>query len=126
MELLNYYTGWASIILGFVAGAVIGLFFYKDDWAGGYNSWQRRMMRLGHISFFGLGFINLVFALSINNFQIHLTTDLPFYLLAAGNILMPTVCFLSAYRKNFRQLFPLPVACMLIGTLIFILNGGLL
>ena len=32
---------------------------------GGYASLRRRMTRLGHISFFGLGIINVLFALSL-------------------------------------------------------------
>ena len=29
---------------------------------GGYGSFRRRLARLGHISFFGLGFLNLLLA----------------------------------------------------------------
>ena len=61
----NLFAGWVAISLGFVAGAVPGLFFWLEDWLGGYGSWRRRLVRLAHISFFGLGFINVLFALSV-------------------------------------------------------------
>ena len=123
MEILNFYAAWIGIALGFIAGAVIGLFFHEEGWAGGYSSWPRRMARLGHISFFGIAFINLAFALSVRVFQVHLTTAVPSYLFLAGAITMPLICFLSAYKKRFRHFFPVPVVCLLTGSVIFIVKG---
>ena len=51
---LNLVLGWLWIALGFASGAVLGLWFHKEQWLGGYASWMRRLYRLGHISFFGL------------------------------------------------------------------------
>ena len=61
MEVLNFYAAWLGILLGFIAGAVLGLFFHKENWLGGYASWPRRMARLGHISFFSCGKIFFLF-----------------------------------------------------------------
>ncbi len=58
-------AGWLGMLGGVLSGAVIGLFFLKPDWMGGYGSQPRRLVRLGHISFFGIGLINLFFALSL-------------------------------------------------------------
>jgi hypothetical protein len=52
---LNILVGWIAMLSGAAAGAALGLFFGRDDWAGGYASFRRRMLRLGHISFFGIG-----------------------------------------------------------------------
>jgi hypothetical protein len=123
MEIINLYAAWTGILLGFIAGAVLGLFFDKDGWAGGYASWERRMTRLGHISFFGIALINLAYAMSVRVFQVHLRTSLPSYLFLAGAVAMPLVCFLSAYKKPFRHLFPIPVIALLAGTAIFIWKG---
>ena len=57
--MLNIVAGWVSILLGGVFGAVQGMFFFKGDWLGGYNSWKRRISRLGHVSFFE-EFLNLL------------------------------------------------------------------
>ena len=119
METLNLNAGWVAILLGFVSGMVIGLFFHNDEWMGGYGSFRRRMIRLGHIAFFGLGFINLLYALSARDFGIPVerTTSILFVI---GLIFMPTVCFASAWRKPFRHLFAIPVVSLLVAVLLFL------
>ena len=123
MEIINFYAAWIGIALGFVAGAVIGIFFHDDYWAGGYVSWQRRMIRLGHISFFGLAFINLSFAFSVKIYGIYFGDQIISYLFIIGAISMPVVCFLSAYKKNFRHLFFIPVVSLVSGVAYFIFGG---
>ena len=123
MEIINFYAAWIGIALGFVAGAIIGMFFHDDYWAGGYVSWQRRMIRLGHISFFGLAFINLSFALSVKVYSIYFGDQIISDLFVIGAISMPIVCFLSAYKKNFRHLFFIPVVSLISGVAYFIFGG---
>jgi hypothetical protein len=102
--------GWIGMLLGVVSGAIIGLYFHREDWMGGYNSFRRRLTRLGHISFFGLGFINFFFAIS---HQIAGVAAAQAFLAAVaftiGAATMPLCCFLSAWRKPFRHLFFIPV-----------------
>lgn len=62
---LNLVLAWLWILLGFVSGMVLGLFFHRENWLGGYGSFRRRMYRLAHISFFGLGAVNLLFWLTL-------------------------------------------------------------
>jgi len=122
MESINLSAGWIGILLGFCTGAVLGLFFYKEDWLGGYSSWPRRMTRLGHISFFGIGFINLGYAFTVASFD-HVTfSPIIGYLLITGAISMPLICFLSAYKINFRHLFPLPVLSLSTAVVLFIVQ----
>ena len=123
MGIINFYAAWIGIALGFVAGAIIGIFFHDDYWAGGYVSWQRRMIRLGHISFFGLAFINLSYAFSVKLYNINFGDQLISYLFIIGAVSMPTVCFLSAYKKNFRHLFFIPVVSLISGIGYFIFGG---
>ena len=63
----NLFLAWLWILLGFVTGMVLGMFFHGENWLGGYGSFKRRMYRLGHISFFGLGAVNLLFCLTTQN-----------------------------------------------------------
>ena len=123
MEKLNLLTGWISIFVCFLSGAVQGLFFYKENWLGGYSSWTRRMTRLGHISFFGIGVINLCYAFSVSSYDYVLYSTTVSYLFILGNISMPTVCYLSAFKKNFRHLFPIPVLSLTIALLLLIFKG---
>ncbi len=126
---VNLQAAWIGILLGFAAGAVPGLFFHKEDWLGGYGSWPRRMLRLAHISFFGIGIINAVFALTLESLKIGggaLQAVLwPSRLLIAGAIAMPAVCYLSAWRKTFRHLFCIPVLCLALGVGMFLAEGVL-
>ena len=124
----NLFAGWVAIFFGFVAGAVPGLFFWLEDWLGGYGSWRRRLVRLAHISFFGLGFINILFALSAASMGLVDRAPLLGWssaLLIGGVISMPAVCYLSAWRQPFRQLFFIPVICMVLGVALFLWEGFL-
>ena len=123
MYMLNFYAAWIGILLGFVAGAVLGLFFHREDWLGGYHSWRRRMVRLGHISFFGIAFINLAYAVSVALFHVGPASPYASWLFVAGAITMPLICFLSAYKKEFRHLFFIPVLSLVIGTVLFFTQG---
>ena len=60
--MVNLHAAWIGFFAGCLAGAIPGLFFHGSDWLGGYASWPRRMIRLGHVAFFGIGFLNLAFA----------------------------------------------------------------
>ncbi|MDH3339268.1 MAG: hypothetical protein OER22_01135 [Gammaproteobacteria bacterium] len=119
----NMLAGWTGMIFGLLTGAAIGLFFHQESFAGGYASFRRRMLRLGHVAFFALGIINVVFALSLTTTEVVLSYPKVASLsLVAGAVLMPLTCYLSAWKKPFRHLFPLPVVCVAI-TLVLILQG---
>jgi hypothetical protein len=118
MPAINLIGGWLGIMAGVLSGAVIGLFFHRDDWMGGYGSHRRRLTRLGHISFFGLGFLNLIFAAT--SAQLFLSGNclaVASWALIAGAITMPVCCFLAAWRKPLRHLFPVPVLSVTAGIL---------
>ena len=59
---VNWYVGWSLILAAFVSGAGIGLFFHREDFWGGYASFRRRIVRLGHIALAALGMLNVLFA----------------------------------------------------------------
>ena len=116
MPTINLIAGWLGMLAGVLSGAVVGLFFHRDDWMGGYGSYRRRLMRLGHIAFFGLGFLNLMFAAT--SAQLYLRGNYVAFAsgaLVVGAIAMPVCCFLSAWRKPLRHLFPVPVLAVTTG-----------
>lgn len=119
----NMLAGWTSMIFGLIAGAVIGLFIHQESFAGGYSSFRRRMMRLGHVAFFALGIINVVFALTISTTGVDLSyPTVASASLVAGAILMPLTCYLTAWKKPFRHVFTLPVICVATA-LVLLLHG---
>ena len=126
--MLNLWAGWIGILLGMVTGAGLGLFFHDAQWLGGYQSWRRRLLRLGHISFFGLAFINFAFFLTLSRVGAPAAGSstavvAASYLLVAGAFFMPLVCFLSAWRPGWRRLFVLPVSCLVLGVLGLLIWG---
>ena len=116
MTTYNLLAGWIGFIGGAASGAIIGLFFHRDGWMGGYSAFPRRLVRLGHISFFGLGFVNLFFALSADRLGLPQPyLGIGSIALIVGAVTMPLCCFLAAWRKPFRHLFPIPVLAVLTG-----------
>lgn len=120
--MINWYFGWISLLLAFGSGAMIGLFFHREDFLGGYDSFSRRILRLGHIAQAALGIVNVV----AGNSQIGAGiafTPLAQWGLIVGAISMPVVCFLSAWRQSFRHLFFIPVISLIVAV-IEILKAG--
>jgi hypothetical protein len=120
VEKVNLYAAWIGILVGFVTGTIQGLWFHDDHWLGGYGSWPRRMTRLGHIACFGLGIVNLGYALTIRSLGLATVSLWPSRLFIVGLVSMPLVCYLSAFRKPLRYLFPIPVLSLLTAALVFI------
>ena len=120
MNDINAISGWAGMLAGVVSGAAVGLGFHQDHWLGGYASWRRRMVRLGHIAFFGIGILNILYGVTIATLGWGVRWQIGSWTLALAGVLMPATCFLAAWRKPLRHLFVVPVLCVVIGI------GGLL
>jgi hypothetical protein len=113
---LNLVIAWLWLLLGFVAGMVLGMFFHGNNWLGGYGSFKRRMYRLGHISFFGLGVVNLLFCLTAQTFSL----AGPFTVVASwafivGAISMPLCCVVMAHFPKAHLIFAVPVISLIAG-----------
>ena len=116
---LNLFMAWTWILAGFASGALLGLGFTRNNWLGGYASHRRRLYRLGHVSFFGLGVANLVFHLTARTLQDPSATllSLASWTFVVGAVTMPVCCLVMAHRPEVRPhtLFALPVASLLTG-----------
>ena len=123
MAIVNWYFGWGMVLAGFLSGAVLGIGYAREDFLGGYASFPRRMVRLGHIALAALGMMNVLFALSAPHVAaqfVHVVS----VCFMVGGVLMPLVCFMAAWRKGLRHLFPLPVLA-LVAAVVLVLFGGL-
>lgn len=76
---------------------------------GGYQSWRRRLVRLGHIAFFGTGLLNIAFVGTLPHLQPAMEVTTGSVLLILGTLTMPVVCFMAAWRQSLRHLFVVPV-----------------
>lgn len=110
----NLIAGWAALLGGVLFGAVLGLFFHGEGWLGGYASWRRRLLRLAHVSFFGVGMINILFALAARSLPVE-PAGLASTALLAGGALMPPLCMAAAFRPELRHLLALPVVMLISG-----------
>ncbi len=120
-HLLNWYAGWGLILAAFATGAAVGMFFHRESFWGGYNSFRRRIVRLGHIALAALGTLNLLFAICTPRpGRIENSASI---LLLIGAAAMPAVCFLTAWKEPFRRLFFIPVLS-LFAAVVLILYGG--
>ena len=120
MTSLNLVVGWLAVLAGLLSGALIGMFFHRDEWLGGYGSWRRRMVRLMHISLVGTGLLNVAFALSTGAAKVDPSPRLASALFVVGAVTMPAVCALAAWRPAFRHVFFVPVVSLILATLDFV------
>lgn len=111
----NLIFAWGWILLGFFSGMLMGLAFHRENWLGGYGSWMRRLYRLGHISFFGLGMANLLFFATVRalpSAPALLNTASVGFLV--GGVTMPICTLLAAHWPKTRHLFAIPVISLLV------------
>lgn len=113
---LNLFLAWLWILLGFVTGMVLGMFFHRENWLGGYSSLKRRMYRLGHISFFGLGAMNLFFWITAVNIPVgSAALGIASWAFAIGAITMPIGCAIMAHFPKSYLIFTVPVVSLITG-----------
>jgi hypothetical protein len=115
--MMNWYFGWGSILTAFLTGATIGLYFHREDFLGGYASFRRRILRLGHIALAALGMINILYGLSSMASQPSFGAQVASVGFIVGGVTMPAVCFLSSWRVGFRHLFFIPVSALVIAAM---------
>jgi ABC-type uncharacterized transport system permease subunit len=111
----NLSFGWLWIHLGIVSGMALGTSFLRPGFLGGYASPRRRLVRLGHISFIGLGGINVLFALSVPEIAAP-GMQIASASLVVAAVSMPLACFAVAWRQVFFPLFCVPVSAALLST----------
>lgn len=112
----NLWLAWLWILLGFLSGMVLGMFFHREEWLGGYGSLRRRMYRLGHISFFGLGAVNLFFWLTLKFGSLTgASVGIASAAFLIGAITMPICCVVMAHFPKLHLIFAVPVISLIIG-----------
>src|SRR5437867_4350143 len=103
--IINWYFGWGMILSAFASGAIIGMFFHRENFLGGYAAFPRRIVRLGHIALAALGIINILFSFAPTSSEPMWRVNVASIGFIVGGLTMPAVCFLSALRAGFRYLF---------------------
>jgi len=121
---INLLAAWIGIILGFGSGLAMGLFFHREQWLGGYSSLRRRLYRLGHISLFALGIVNLSFFLTARALNLSSPlANIASWCFILGAISMPVCCVAMAHVPRLLPLFGVPVLSLIAGGLVTV--GGI-
>lgn len=111
---LNRTVAWVSLVLGAISGLVFGLWSFGGPvevpaWLGDYGVVSRRLARLCHISFFGLGILNLLVARELPGCalreQAKRTASAA---MNFGNVFLPLVLFAAAIYHPVKYALVLP------------------
>jgi hypothetical protein len=121
-HVLNWNLGWCLLLAAFGTGAAVGLFFHQEAFLGGYTSFRRRIIRLGHIALAALGMLNVLYGLSPWPPPSAWQAGAASWCFAAGGVTMPLVCFLTGWKEPFRHLFFVPVLS-LVAAVVLTLHG---
>jgi len=120
---LNWFVGWSMILAAFLIGAVVGMGFRNDSFLGGYTSFRRRIIRLGHIALVELGILNVIYSLSPWPAPGNTLARAASLCFVGGGLLMPLVCFLTGWRDPYRKFFVVPVLTLVMA-IVFTLIGA--
>jgi len=106
--------GWGSLFFGALSGLVLGLWSFGGPvsvpaWVGDYANQSRRLLRLAHIAFFGLGILNIMIARHLSPDR--LTPRLrraALWSMSFGNVLLPITLVAASAFSPLKYLMSVP------------------
>jgi hypothetical protein len=107
---LNRSIALTSLALGALSGMLIGLWSFGGpapvpDAIGDYGDISRRLLRLGHIAFFGLAFLNLILARQIPSLPLGLKAKHgALGCINFGNVALPAALIAAAFWEPLKYL----------------------
>lgn len=120
----NRLVGWTSLAVGAATGLILGLWSFVGPVPvpavlGEYGDLSRRLARLGHIAFFGLGVINLLLARE----HPHLRLSQRAQAIASssmnfGNVFLPLTLFAAAFFHPLKYAMPIPALAVFVAVVI--------
>ncbi len=129
----NRIVGWGSLATGALTGLILGLWSFDGPmptpgWLGAYGDTARRLARLGHIAFFGLGFINLLMARELPHVGLHERTKrMASAAMNFGNVFLPLTLFAAAAYQPLKYFMSVPATSVLLAlviTFLGVVKGG--
>jgi hypothetical protein len=116
----NRRVGWVSTCLGAATGLILGLWsfdgpFAVPAWLGEYDQTSRRLARLGHIAFFGLGILNLLLARELRRIALgpwgRRTAS---WAMNFGNVFLPLTLFAAAAYRPLKYSMSAPALAVFV------------
>ena len=121
----NRRIGWTSAALGGITGLILGLWSFDGPFPvpaflGDYDDTSRRLARLGHIAFFGLGILNLLAAAQLErNCLAKGSARTASLLMNFGNIFLPLTLFAASVYQPCKYLMSIPAMAVTITMCLF-------
>lgn len=111
-------VGWVSLTVGAGTGLVLGLWSFDGPmtvpaWIGEYGDTSRRMVRLGHIAFFGLGILNILLASELPRLSDR-ARRIASPAMNFGNAFLPLTLFAAAAYPPLKYLMPIPALAVFV------------
>lgn len=120
----NLAVGWSSLAVGAVTGLVLGLWSFGGpvplpEAIGAYDALARRLLRLGHIAFFGLGILNIMLSRNIGQWLIPPDrARLALRAMNFGNLFLPVTLIAAAFFEPLKYLMSLPALAVTLALVI--------
>ncbi len=120
----NRRVGWVSTCLGAASGLILGLWsfdgpFAVPQWLGAYDDTGRRLARLGHIAFFGLGILNLLLAAELRRHSLRSwVRRSASWAMNFGNVFLPLTLFAAAAYRPLKYTMSAPAVAVFLALLL--------
>jgi hypothetical protein len=117
---MNRTVGWASLAMGIATGLVMGLWSFDGPltppaWLGDYADTSRRLARLGHIAFIGLGILNILLARELTQTSLgDKARRLASRAMNVGNVLLPINLFAAAMWHPAKYAMGIPATAVFV------------
>ncbi len=120
---LNIKFGWIWILLGIISGMFLGMFAFNgplvlSDKMMDYASLPRRILRLDHISFLALGFLNIAYGVTASILEIKPPKFLS-WLFIWGAIFMSAFLLVTVFYEPFKYALIIPASFLFVAIILF-------
>ena len=122
----NRIVGWVSLATGVGTGLVLGLWSFDGPvptpaWLGDYGETARRLVRLGHIAFFGLGVLNILIARELPRLSLgDRARQTASVAMNFGNVFLPLSLFAAGAYRPLKYLMPFPAFAVFLALIIVV------
>lgn len=116
----NRRVGWTSLAVGVATGLAMGLWSFDGpvgvpEWLGAYDATSRRLVRLGHIAFLGLGILDILLARELPRLDLgEAAKRLASRAMVLGNALLPVTLFAAGACRPLKYVLPLPATAVFV------------
>jgi amino acid transporter len=120
----NRVVGWSSLAVGVGTGLMMGFWSFDGpvavpQWLGEYGDTSRRLARLGHIAFLGLGILNILLAAELGRFELPARArQTAAAAMNFGNIFLPLTLWGAAAYHPLKYTMPFPAVAVFVALLI--------